>query len=654
MSRNKREETSDMPLAGVSLAATGISSTEEYTIKAYLRSLGGTYHANMLGGGRGQERQTTFLIVKRVGSPKYIAARKLGIPTITLKWLADCSSANARIDPKDYLAGPFYGLTICCTQMPLEERNELEAAVERNGGTFVKDFDAEIVSHLVAERPEGDKYAAAKSFGITVITYSWILACIEQKRWLVEQPYMLTTDAGKKNGSSAANNAASQAANSIAAKEEKARMMAIAVQRYEQQKKIDEATRRLADKNAALLAAEAAAAQAKLRKEEEDAKIHWEELPHPRDVPYTRRKLLSTEKLFFTGFTQPQLDYLVTLSAVGGTVRSYFLTNSVTKIILGEYATETMITEACTHSCGAPVVRLRWLIDSLVPGHLARFDAIRMRKRAIYDEFATERRRLNELAAEEAKRAVASMVQQQQLQMQHESDIQIEKERKKQKEKQIASSLSIPTSTSMPTRLLFTDENIVNATSAVDIAPEAPVANMADNDNERTTSEEAASFAKDLLNLDKTAQPITRRRSTGVLRASASRSKAAKSTEVIEIGEKTGPGTGIGSRLGVETGTEKRILHRSDSNISVSNAITRNSDSNISVSNANIYSNANTRKRPQPTVVDWSIESSEFQGEEEDSPNSHSSNSTAISKRKQTKRMPNKVEESQSQWVVWD
>ena len=401
-------------------------------MRGYLHSLGGTYHANLI-------NDTTHLIVKRVGSQKYIAAKKLGIPILVMQWLKDCYDATSKVHTTPYLAGPFHGLTVCCTQMSPEERYVLEKTVLEHGGTFMKELDADAITHLVASAAEGPKYAAAKLWGLTTVSPHWVTDCVAQKRWLAEQPYMTIEGNMKQKPNSSASNKA--------AAEEKARSMAAAIEKYntlKQEEELSRAAKRAAEKMSAVLAG--AAAEAKAQQEEEEAsRFLWEDLPHPRDIPADRRCALENTGIFFAGFTKEQLDYLITMSACGGAMRQHVLSNSTTHILLGEQASDAIISEACGHAGRAPCVQVQWLVEMLVPGYMARIDQARV------DELAAIAAEHERVAAE----AVHNQRQQQQQQQQ-------------QHQQQSKGSASSSSSTRKHRALRDINENISNPRSAED------------------------------------------------------------------------------------------------------------------------------------------------------------------------------------------
>jgi hypothetical protein len=74
----------------------------------------------------------------------------------------------------------FFGSTICLTGLGVEERRNIQALTELNGGTYSADLN-EACTHLIAAQASGEKYAYAKKWGIPVVTVAWFTDCIEKR-----------------------------------------------------------------------------------------------------------------------------------------------------------------------------------------------------------------------------------------------------------------------------------------------------------------------------------------------------------------------------------------------------------------------------------------------------------------------------------------
>lgn len=72
----------------------------------------------------------------------------------------------------------FVGCLICVTGFNVDVRDEIEQDTVNNGGRYVPDLGS-TVTHLIADRPTGEKYVVARRLGITVVTHAWFKRCLE-------------------------------------------------------------------------------------------------------------------------------------------------------------------------------------------------------------------------------------------------------------------------------------------------------------------------------------------------------------------------------------------------------------------------------------------------------------------------------------------
>ena len=168
-------EPSEETLRGLRICFTGLSSERERQLTEGLRRAGGS-HAGPL------TKDTTHLVAARVGSDKFRTALSLGMSVVEVRWLEDCLRLGRRLDERDYRPPPFLGLTITATQLTRDERQRLREAVESHGGRYEQDLRPELCTHLIAERPEGDKYLLVRhSASVRVMRKEWVFACVREK-----------------------------------------------------------------------------------------------------------------------------------------------------------------------------------------------------------------------------------------------------------------------------------------------------------------------------------------------------------------------------------------------------------------------------------------------------------------------------------------
>ena len=74
------------------------------------------------------------------------------------------------------------GLRITFTSISQAKRDELSALVVNHGGQCLNDFAAEQTTHLVAGKVGTEKYRAAVSEGIPVVSADFVYACVREAK----------------------------------------------------------------------------------------------------------------------------------------------------------------------------------------------------------------------------------------------------------------------------------------------------------------------------------------------------------------------------------------------------------------------------------------------------------------------------------------
>lgn len=176
------------PLRGVKICLTGISSNEERKFKQCISTLGGIFSNNLT-------KDSSCLLVKKVGSKKYQAALDLNIPVLQLEWLNDCFSTFSMLPMDAYRAKPFTGLAFSSTGYSVEDRSAIQHLIAENGGINCEKMAQDICTHLIALTSGSDKYKAAKQWKtVQVVSRRWLDDCVSKNRWLSEVPYQVIND----------------------------------------------------------------------------------------------------------------------------------------------------------------------------------------------------------------------------------------------------------------------------------------------------------------------------------------------------------------------------------------------------------------------------------------------------------------------------
>ena len=144
-------------------------------IKRIIKSLGGKVSDQFT-------NEINIGLINRVGLTNYRKLKQYRIQCVTIKWLYDCDQKKTLLSFELYRVLPFQGLVIVCTQIELSDRKILETKVNNNGGEFNHKLIKDNCTHLVAIKPEGDKYIHAKSWmNVHIVKLDWIDECIRRK-----------------------------------------------------------------------------------------------------------------------------------------------------------------------------------------------------------------------------------------------------------------------------------------------------------------------------------------------------------------------------------------------------------------------------------------------------------------------------------------
>lgn len=298
-------------LAGLKICLTGVSSREERRVLKAVSSLGGSVSKDLT-------RDAHCLVVYKVGSPKHAMAEQLGLPSVEAQWVHDCVLQNKLLPLSAYPVRPFVGCVITCTQLSQEQRCSAQSAIEQLGGVYspalAKKTEEECLpsTHLVALRPEGDKYLHARHWGIPVVSLRWIEDCRARGRWLPEKNFPV-----------------------------------------------------LEEKRSAA-AAEAACGEADVVVPiRETAETSVYDVPSASAVPPSRRSLLSRDVFYITGYKEDVGAAIARLVFAAGGRRHHLLSPSVTKVLAGAAADPRLAADLKRHPCAPVRVELLWLLREL-------------------------------------------------------------------------------------------------------------------------------------------------------------------------------------------------------------------------------------------------------------------------------------------------
>uniref|UniRef100_A0A804MJJ0 BRCT domain-containing protein n=1 Tax=Zea mays TaxID=4577 RepID=A0A804MJJ0_MAIZE len=191
----KQSYTCCLAMDGVKTLCSGFEKSEKVRIEELVTAMGGhllTKHS----------MDVNFVIVKDVLAAKYKwALNTLKKPIVTMKWLEQCWIEHRVVPHEPYRILPFTGLNICVTKLDPDERKKLEKIVVRNGGQFSACLTRKC-THLVANKPGGDKYVMAQKWGnIYIVNPKWVDQSVARRACQDENSYLVCQTSSAFSGS---------------------------------------------------------------------------------------------------------------------------------------------------------------------------------------------------------------------------------------------------------------------------------------------------------------------------------------------------------------------------------------------------------------------------------------------------------------------
>ncbi|KAK7861183.1 dna topoisomerase 2-binding protein 1-a [Quercus suber] len=204
----KQGYTCCFAMDGVKVLASGFEADEKVKIETLVTAMGGVLHPKA-------SLDVSFVIVKNVLAAKYKwALNILKKPIVTIEWLHQCWNEHRVVPQESFRVLPFSGLTICVTQIPADERKEIEKLITQNGGKYSAELTKKC-THLICDislscflernalvlnclnicfyqcdTAEGDKYKVARRWGhIYIVTRKWFYQSIARRACLNEDSY---------------------------------------------------------------------------------------------------------------------------------------------------------------------------------------------------------------------------------------------------------------------------------------------------------------------------------------------------------------------------------------------------------------------------------------------------------------------------------
>ena len=173
-----RDYTCCLALEGVSVLLTGFAGDEKKELEDLVMSMYGTLQPQTV-------PDVDFVVAKDVLATKYKWACEVRKPVLMSSWLWQCAREHRQVPHDPYRMLPLAGLTICATGILFEDRYRIQDAAQHNGAAYHADL-TRVCSHLIALKPDGQKYEAAINWGLKVVSQKWFWESIEHKMSLDE------------------------------------------------------------------------------------------------------------------------------------------------------------------------------------------------------------------------------------------------------------------------------------------------------------------------------------------------------------------------------------------------------------------------------------------------------------------------------------
>ncbi|KAH6603695.1 brct domain-containing [Trichoderma cornu-damae] len=196
-----------VPFKGVIVCCTNIPPDQRTDIAHKVAELGGVHKYDLT-------PDVTHLLVGGYDTPKYrhVARERVDIKAMDAGWINAVNELWKNDDEFDLVAleksyqlksletsgaepssqgetlpAARGSLLICLTGFD-EERDEIAEVIMQNGGRYTGDLTRKC-SHLIAKKPEGKKYTAAKSWGLHTVTLDWLRQSVERGMILEEAKF---------------------------------------------------------------------------------------------------------------------------------------------------------------------------------------------------------------------------------------------------------------------------------------------------------------------------------------------------------------------------------------------------------------------------------------------------------------------------------
>ncbi|ESZ96402.1 hypothetical protein SBOR_3234 [Sclerotinia borealis F-4128] len=184
-------ENASQPLNGIIICCTNVPDEKRTALNGQAEQMGASIRADLT-------VEVTHLIVGHWDSPKYhyVAKSRPDVRPMTMDWIVsvrDLWVKDHDIDmeflERQHTLPTLASLKISMTGCDdTAERQDIGEKIKANGGDYDGNLTKQI-THLISFRTEGNKYKAAKSWGLRIVSVEWLLDSLERGMILNEKYY---------------------------------------------------------------------------------------------------------------------------------------------------------------------------------------------------------------------------------------------------------------------------------------------------------------------------------------------------------------------------------------------------------------------------------------------------------------------------------
>ncbi|EFJ50894.1 hypothetical protein VOLCADRAFT_116609, partial [Volvox carteri f. nagariensis] len=143
--------------------------------------------------------KATYLVAGNVlrlpdGSDPYITSIQANpkLIVVSTEWLSACQAEEWKVPASSYLLSPFSGIKVSITNFGARERDAVVLQLKQGKANYSPELFRH-TTHLVGNRPGGNKYTHAREWGLFIVHHDWVLDCLKVGHRLDERSYNIDT-----------------------------------------------------------------------------------------------------------------------------------------------------------------------------------------------------------------------------------------------------------------------------------------------------------------------------------------------------------------------------------------------------------------------------------------------------------------------------